>query len=127
MPSRLGHILSLDDFEHAARRHLPRPVFAYVSGAVEDNASYRDNRAAYEELGFVPRILVDVSRRSTKATLFGHDWSVPFGMAPMGISALSAYRGDLVLAQAAAKANIPMAMSGSTSAPWRSTPARRTG
>lgn len=114
MPARLNRILSLDDFEHAARSYLPRPVFAYVSGAVEDNASYRDNRAAYEELGFVPRILVDVSRRTTKATLFGHEWSAPFGIAPMGISALSAYRGDLVLARAAAKANVPMAMSGSS-------------
>jgi len=110
----LRRILSLDDFERAARSYLPRPVFAYVSGAVEDNASYRDNRAAFEELGFVPRILVDVSKRTTKASLFGREWAAPFGMAPMGISALSAYRGDLVLAQAAAKANVPMAMSGSS-------------
>jgi len=114
MSARLARILSLDDFEHAARDYLPRPVFAYVSGAVEDNASFRDNRAAYDELGFVPRILVDVSRRTTKTTLFDEEWSAPFGMAPMGISALSAYRGDLVLAQAAAKANILMAMSGSS-------------
>jgi len=110
----LRRILSLDDFERAARSYLPRPVFAYVSGAVEDNASYRDNRAAFEELGFVPRILVDVSKRTTKASLFGREWAAPFGMAPMGISALSAYRGDLVLARAAAKANVPMAMSGSS-------------
>ena len=114
MHRSLRRILSLDDFERAARSYLPRPVFAYVSGAVEDNASYRDNRAAFEELGFVPRILVDVSKRTTKASLFGREWAAPFGMAPMGISALSAYRGDLVLAQAAAKANVPMAMSGSS-------------
>jgi L-lactate dehydrogenase (cytochrome) len=110
----LRHILSLDDFEIAARRHLPRPVFAYVSGAVEDNASLRDNRAAFEELGFLPRVLVDVSKGSTKATLFGHEYDAPFGVAPMGISALSAYRGDLVQARAAEGANIPMIMSGSS-------------
>src|SRR5205085_527168 len=63
----LAKILSLDDFEHAARRHLPRPVFEYVSGGVEDNASRRDNRAAFEELGFVPRVLVNVSKRTTAA------------------------------------------------------------
>ena len=28
--------------------------------------------------------------------LFGQRYSAPFGIAPMGISALSAYRGDLV-------------------------------
>ena len=110
----LSGILSLDDFEHAARRFLPRPVFAYVSGAVEDNVAFRDNRAAFDEYGFIPRVLVDVSKRSTKATLFGREYAVPVGIAPMGITALSAYRGDLVLARAAREANIPMVMSGSS-------------
>ena len=110
----LNRILSLDDFEHAARRHLPRPVFAYVSGGVEDNASLNDNRAAFEELGFVPRVLVNISKRTTATTLFGHEYSAPFGIAPMGISALSALRGDIVQAKGAAAANIPMIMSGTS-------------
>ncbi len=112
--SRLDHILSLDDFEHAARKHLPAPVFAYVSGGVEDNAALRDNRAAFDELGFVPRVLLDVSKRTTATKLFGREYSAPFGIAPMGISALSAYRGDLVQALGAKQSNIPMIMSGSS-------------
>src|SRR5688572_10961566 len=107
----MRNMLSLDDFERAARRHLPKPVFAYVSGAVEDSLSVRDNRAAFEEIGFVPRVLVDVSGASTECELFGERYAAPFGVAPMGISALSAYRGDLVQAQAARAANIPMIMS----------------
>jgi len=110
----LGSILSLDDFERAARSRLPRPVFAYVSGATEDNAAVRDNRAAFEEYGFVPRVLVDVSKRTAKTMLFGREYAAPFGIAPMGIAALAAYRGDLVLARAARAAGIPMVMSGSS-------------
>ncbi len=113
-PRRLRGILSLDDFEEAARRALPRPIFGYVNGAVENNAALRDNRAAFEELGLVPRVLADTSRRTTEATLFGNRYAAPFGIAPMGITALSAYRGDLVLARAARDANIPFAMSGSS-------------
>ncbi|MET1082175.1 MAG: alpha-hydroxy acid oxidase [Burkholderiales bacterium] len=104
----------MDDLEEAARRYLPRPIFAYVSGGVEDNHSFRDNRAAFAEFGFVTRVLVNVSKRSPAATLFGHTYSAPFGIAPMGIAALSAYRGDLVLARAAAETNVPMIMSGSS-------------
>jgi L-lactate dehydrogenase (cytochrome) len=114
LPRRLRQVLSLDDLEAAARRHLPRPIFGYVSGAAETNQSLHDNRAAFRELGFLPRILTDVSRRSQQVTLFGQDYAAPFGLAPMGISALVAYRGDLVLAGAAARANIPMIMSGSS-------------
>jgi len=112
--SRLASILCLDDFETAARRHLPRPIFGYVAGAVESNRSYRDNREAFDDYRFLPRVLVDISRRSTQTTLFGQTHSVPFGIAPMGIEALYAYRGDLVLARTAAHAKLPMIMSGSS-------------
>src|SRR3712207_1817698 len=64
LPRRLRRILALDDFEVAARRHLPRPIFGYVSGAAETNASLRDNRSAFQEFGFVPRVLIDVSKRT---------------------------------------------------------------
>ncbi len=111
---RLGRFLCLDDFEEAARRHLPPPVFAYVSGGVERNQSLRANAAAFERFEFVTRVLVDTSKRSTETTLFGATWSAPFGIAPMGICALSAYRGDLVLANAAARESVPMIMSGSS-------------
>jgi L-lactate dehydrogenase (cytochrome) len=114
LPARLGQILSLDDFEVAARRHLPRPVFAYISGAVERNHSLHANAASFQRHEFLPRMLVDISQRTTSTTLFGRRWSAPFGIAPMGICALSAYRGDLVLAQGAARENIPMVMSGSS-------------
>ncbi len=114
VPPRLRRILCLDDFEEAARRHLPAPVFAYVSGGVERNQTLRANAQAFERLEFVTRVLVDTSKRSTQTQLLGRDWSAPFGIAPMGISALSAYRGDLVLARAAAQENVPMIMSGSS-------------
>jgi L-lactate dehydrogenase (cytochrome) len=116
-PKRLRHLLSLDDFESAARKHLPRPIFGYVAGAAETDWSLADNREAFRELGFVPRVLVDVSKRSTSTRLFGRAYAAPFGIAPLGIAALYAYRGDLVLAAAAAAQNVPMIMSASSLIP----------
>jgi L-lactate dehydrogenase (cytochrome) len=43
--------------------------------------------------------------------------AAPFGIAPLGLSALSSYRGDIVLAQSAARAEVPMIMSGSSLIP----------
>jgi L-lactate dehydrogenase (cytochrome) len=114
VPRRLSSVLCLDDFEGLARRHLPRPIFGYVSGAAETNASLADNRAAFADFGFVPRALIDVSGRTTQTELFGIRYAAPFGIAPMGISAISAYRGDITLARAAASAGIPMIISGSS-------------
>ena len=98
----------------ACASYLPRPIFGYIAGAAETNRSLHDNRLAFDEFGFVPRVLVDVSKRSQQTSLFGRTYAAPFGIAPMGISALYAYRGDIVLATAAAAANIPMIMSGSS-------------
>lgn len=117
VPASLRRLLSLDDFEAAARRRLPRPIFGYVAGAAEDNHARDDNRRAFAEYGFLPRVLVDVSARHARTEIFGQEWAAPFGVAPMGISALSAYRGDIVLARAARAAGIPAIMSGSSLIP----------
>ncbi|MFD1798074.1 alpha-hydroxy acid oxidase [Paracoccus aurantiacus] len=101
IPRRLRPVLSLDDFEGRARRHLPLSVFGYVSGGVEDDRSMRENRDAFARIPLRPRILRDVSGRGMQTTLFGETLALPFGIAPMGFSALAAFDGDVVLARAA--------------------------
>ena len=115
--SRLANILCLDDLEAAARRHLPRPVFGYVAGSSETGRSERGARSAYEDYVFRSRVLTDVSKRDMSVELLGKRHAAPFGIAPMGISALSGYRGDIAQARAAQAAGIPMALSGSSLIP----------
>jgi L-lactate dehydrogenase (cytochrome) len=105
-------MLALDDFVEAARWYMPRPIYGFVTGGAETNAALRENRAQWDEVAFIPKALVDTSERSQKTTLFGHTYDAPFGIAPMGGTAMAAYEGDLVLARAAAAANIPMILSG---------------
>ncbi|MCP1199530.1 alpha-hydroxy-acid oxidizing protein [Notoacmeibacter sp. MSK16QG-6] len=103
--------LALKDFERAAHRKLPKPIFGYISGAAETKASLSGNRDALAEIDFVPRVLRDVSQRRLDVELLGETYAAPFGIAPMGVSALTGYRGDLALAEAAHAAHIPMAIS----------------
>ena len=110
----LGKVLALDDFEKLARAYLPRALYGYIAGSAETRQSWKDNYSAYEQWGFVPRVLQNVARRSQKTTLFNHEWSSPFGIAPMGIAALSTHDGDRVLARAAQHANIPFILIGSS-------------
>ncbi len=117
LPAALRNMLSLHDFEEAARRRLPRPIFGYIAGASEDSDSLRDNREVFSEYGFVTRVLNDVSKRTQSVELFGQRYSSPFGIAPMGINALSTYRGDLVLARAAQQAGIVSILSGTSLIP----------
>jgi L-lactate dehydrogenase (cytochrome) len=116
-PRILDRMLSLEDFEDAARRYLPRPIFGYINGGSETNAALRGNRAVWDEIAFVPKMLVDSTQRSTKTTLLGRTYDAPFGIPPMGGTAMAAYQGDVVLARVAAACNIPMINSGSALMP----------
>jgi L-lactate dehydrogenase (cytochrome) len=114
VPRAMQRYLALDDFEPTARRRLPKFLYGFVSGGTETDAAVRDNRRAFEEYGFVPRVLNDVSGREQSTTLFGKTYASPFGIPPMGNAAMIAYRGDLVLTRAAAAANVPMILSASS-------------
>jgi L-lactate dehydrogenase (cytochrome) len=114
---RLKNVLCLDDFEAPARRFLPRPVFGYISGGVETNASMNANRSAFSEFEFLPRVLVNTRSRHQKTTLLGRTYDLPFGFPPMGSTALAAYRGDYSLAKVAADLNTVMIQSGASLTP----------
>jgi L-lactate dehydrogenase (cytochrome) len=114
VPRALKRYLALDDFEPTARRRIPKFLYGYISGGAETDAAVRDNRKSFEEYGFVPRVLNDVSGRDQTTTLFGKTYASPFGIPPMGSSALCAYRGDILLARAAAATNVPMILSASS-------------
>ena len=107
-------ILSLADFEALARKRLPRRVFGYIEGGVQDDVSVRDNRWQFDDVKLRPRVLRDTSARSTETTTLGQAWAAPFGIAPMGAAGLPAFRGDLAMARAAKRARIPFVLSGSS-------------
>lgn len=111
---RLRDIYSLDDFERIARRHLPKSVFTFVQSGVENEITLRDNREAFRDWQVVPRVLVGVTGRTQRTTLFGDDYDSPFGVAPMGMESLVGYRGDLMIARACAEKNIPFIQSGAS-------------
>ena len=117
IPRRFRSILSLNDLEAAARRRLPRPLFGYVRGGVEDEQALRGNLKSFEDYVLIPRFCAGVSGANAAVSLFGETWSAPFGIAPMGICAMNGYRADLAMARAARENDILMIVSGSSLIP----------
>jgi len=114
LPRALRRIHSLNDFEKPARSRLPRPLFSYISNGADNEVTLRGNRTAFDQYVLMPRMLVDVSGRSQQIELFGQRYDAPFGISPVGLGAMYAYRGDLLLTGAAARANIPAVLSGAS-------------
>jgi L-lactate dehydrogenase (cytochrome)/(S)-mandelate dehydrogenase len=108
---KLSKIVNIQDMRAAARRRLPRTVFDYIDGGVEDEAGLARNTGAFADVTLTPRYLVDVAERSQKTALFGQLYDSPFGIAPTGMANLAWHDADLCLARAAAAANIPVTLS----------------
>ncbi len=123
----MSRLLSVADYERAARARLPRCVWGYVRGGTEGEASLHGNRAAFDAWAFRPRGLRDVSARHTRTTMWGQDWAMPLGLAPTGLAALVAHDGDLHLARAARGAGVPFILSGSSSVPLEEVQAKAPG
>lgn len=86
------NLLSVADFERAAQSVLPRAVFGYVNGGTEDCLTLEANRSAFRSVQFRPRGLVGVADRTQAVELWGRRYRHPFGIAPMGVTAMCRHR-----------------------------------
>jgi isopentenyl diphosphate isomerase/L-lactate dehydrogenase-like FMN-dependent dehydrogenase len=102
---------NIDDLRRIAERRLPRMAYDFLERGTEEEATLAANRAALERIRFVPRTLVDVSKRSQKVTLFGKIYDSPFGIAPTGAAGMYCHDADVALARAARRARVPFALS----------------
>ena len=108
---RLEKALSIADLRLIAKRRLPRAVFEFIDGGSEDETTLKDNRAAFERVRLIPRVLNDVSAPDMRTTLAGKAVAAPIVVAPMGSCMLAWPQADIAIARAAAAFGIPYTLS----------------
>ena len=94
-----------------AHRRLPRFALEYLEAGAGHEGALAGNLAAFHRWRFVPRALVDVSRRDLGHSLFGGRLPFPLIVAPTGLNGMFRSRADTLLAKAAARARIPFTQS----------------
>jgi lactate 2-monooxygenase len=103
--------------EEGARSRMSSEAFAYIAGGAGLEETMRANRAAFDRLQIVPRVLRDVSTRDTSVELFGRRLPGPFLLAPIGVLEMAHREADLAVARAAAAEGVPMIFSNQASVP----------
>ena len=101
----------VDDFRVGAQQRMPRVIFDYVDGAAGFETSSRLNRDMIDQIRLMPRVLVDIRERELAKTFLGRTWSLPFGIAPMGMCNLAWPNTDKAFAAAAVDHDIPVCLS----------------
>ena len=114
---RLSDCHSIVDLQALARRRLPRPVYHYLVGAAETEATAERNVSSFDDVRLVPNCLVDVSRVNTKTRILGQQLEWPVFCSPTGASRFYHPDGELAVARAVAKSGslYALAVAGTTS------------
>lgn len=102
---------SVGDFRELARRRLPHFLFEYIDGGSYAEATLKRNEADLANIALRQRILRDVSNIDLSTTILGQDFSMPVGLAPIGLAGMNARRGERQAVRAANKAGIPFVLS----------------
>ncbi|MCY4229730.1 MAG: alpha-hydroxy acid oxidase [Alphaproteobacteria bacterium] len=113
---KIDKCVNLEDLRVLAKRRVPRLIYDFIEGGVDDEEGLRRNEDAFRCRSLVPGYMVDVSQIDQSVELFGRTWSSPYGIAPTGGIGNYRHGGDLMLARAARDANIPFIMSGAATA-----------
>jgi (S)-mandelate dehydrogenase len=108
---QMARARSIEDLRRLARRRLPRAVFEFFDGGAEDEITLRENRAAFERVRLLPKVLVNVAKVDPSTTILGAGAGLPIAIAPTGAAGFGGHGTDVAIARAAKDAGIPYALS----------------
>jgi 4-hydroxymandelate oxidase len=100
----VADLINIHDWEREAVARLQPDVVGYLTGGAGDERALAGNRAAFERLRLVPRVLPGVERTDLATTVLGAAVSMPVLVAPVGHQRLFHPDGEVASARAAVAA-----------------------
>jgi len=101
---------NLADYEQLARARLNEAAYHYFAGGAADEVTLRDNRAAFERISLVPRVLRG-GGRTTAVEVLGCELAFPVAVAPLAYQKVAHHDGEAATAAAAAAVGTAMCVS----------------
>ena len=108
---KLNRSANVEDMRRIARRRLPRGVFDYIDGGAEDERTLAANQDAFAAVTYRPRVLRGLEKVETGSTILGRRLAFPLVLAPTGFTRIADPAGELAVARAAQRAQLPYTLS----------------
>jgi lactate 2-monooxygenase len=99
------------ELEARAREVMTPEAFGYVAGGAGSERTVHANRAAFDRVEIVPRMLRDVSSRDLATGVLGTEMPAPLLLAPVGVQSIVHADAELAVGRAAASLGIPAILS----------------
>lgn len=104
-------MINLHELEALARERLDPGAFDYFAGGAADELTLRDNRAGYDRLTLLPRVLAGLDGAHTATTVLGVPVAFPALVAPVAYQRVAHPDGELALARGAVAAGTTICLS----------------
>ena len=95
MQTDLSKLVSINDFEEAAKKIMTENADSYINSGANHQQSLYENVSKFKFVKLNPRALVNVTNTETSTTLLGKQVSIPFGIAPTAMHCLVHPLGEL--------------------------------
>jgi L-lactate dehydrogenase (cytochrome) len=102
---------AVSDLKKRAQKRIPHFVWEYLDSGTGLENTRKRNRAKLDEVMFYPSVLHGDIKPNLKTSILNHEYGLPFGIAPVGMSGLIWPNAEEILARTAAKNNIPYTLS----------------
>lgn len=102
---------SISDLEKKAEKRIPKVSWLYLQSGTGRNVAADRNRSSFDKYALLPSFVKGKLDVNLQTSLFGHDYQVPFGVAPVGLTGLIWPKSELFLAKSANKYGYPYCLS----------------
>jgi L-lactate dehydrogenase (cytochrome) len=103
MVQTLNSCRNIADLRKLAKTRMPGPIFHYIDGAADDEATRRRNTQSFEDCDLVPSVLTGVETIDMSVEVMGCKLDMPLFCSPTALQRLFHHDGERAVGRAAEK------------------------
>lgn len=104
-------ITEIEDLKRIYKRRVPKMFYDYTESGSWSEQTFRENSSDFDKLYLRQRVAMDMAGRNTNTQMIGQDVSMPVALAPVGLTGMQHYDGEIFAARAAEKFGVPYTLS----------------
>ncbi|MEI4486127.1 alpha-hydroxy acid oxidase [Frigidibacter sp. MR17.14] len=104
-------ITCIEDLRQLYRARVPRMFYDYAESGSYTEQTFRENVTDFGQIRLRQKVAVDMTGRSTAATMIGRPVSMPVALAPVGMTGMQSADGEIKAARAARDFGVPFTLS----------------
>jgi L-lactate dehydrogenase (cytochrome) len=104
-------ITEIEDLRRIYKRRVPKMFFDYTESGSWTEQTFRENSSDFDKIYLRQRVAIDMEGRKTATRMIGQDVSMPVALAPVGLTGMQHFDGEIKAAKAAEKFGVPYSLS----------------